>query len=260
MTEKNMPFALGGGGNHFRALHNDGELENLARLKNLYLGQLENFGNLWNVHSLIALRRQTLSRLLYYSHLYNLIIDVPGVIMEFGVQWGAGLVTLLNLRGIHEPFNFSRTIHGFDTFEGFPETSSLDGLARSGDNSTTRSYESVLEDLLAIHESFSPISHIKKFEVIKGDVHSTVPEWLERNQHSVISLAIFDLDLYAPTKDIMERVIGRMPKGAVIAFDELNHPSWPGETVALQEVIGLNNLRLRRFPHQPYCAYAIIGE
>lgn len=45
-------------------------------------------GDHWNQHSLVFLRRQSLSRLLYLDHLYKQIVDVPGVICEFGVQWG----------------------------------------------------------------------------------------------------------------------------------------------------------------------------
>jgi hypothetical protein len=43
-------------------------------------------------------------------------------------------------------------------------------------------------------------------------------------------------------------------------FDELNCPHFPGETLAVLEVLGLNNLALRRHPHQPYCAWAVYGE
>jgi hypothetical protein len=49
-----------------------------------------------------------------------------------------------------------------------------------------------------------------------------------------------------------------MPKGAVIAFDELNHPLWPGETVALIDTIGINNLRIKRMPFGSTVSYAII--
>ena len=31
----------------------------------------------------------------------------------------------------------------------------------------------------------------------------------------------------------LKNFISRMPKGAIIAFDELNNKNWPGETVAL---------------------------
>ena len=39
--------------------------------------------------------------------------------MEFGVEWGSTLSLLIKLRSIHEPYNYSRKIIGFDTFSGF---------------------------------------------------------------------------------------------------------------------------------------------
>jgi hypothetical protein len=67
----------------------------------------------------------SISRLLYYDTLYKKIIGKSGVICEFGVQWGAGLSTLLNLRGIYEPYNHTRKVFGFDTFEGFKNTDKI---------------------------------------------------------------------------------------------------------------------------------------
>ncbi|MGY1619489.1 hypothetical protein ACI797_22330 [Geodermatophilus sp. SYSU D00691] len=32
----------------------------------------------------------------------------------------------------------------------------------------------------------------------------------------------------------------------MVAFDEVAHPGWPGETVALREVQGLHRVRLQR--------------
>jgi hypothetical protein len=49
-----------------------------------------------------------------------------------------------------------------------------------------------------------------------------------------------------------------MPKGAIIAFDELDNPIWPGETLAALEAVGLNRLEIRRFPWDPYIGYARI--
>ena len=54
--------------------------------------------------------------LFYYEFLYKKILDIPGNILELGVQWGSTMALLLNLKGIHEPFNPSRKIVGFDTF------------------------------------------------------------------------------------------------------------------------------------------------
>ena len=219
------------------------------------------YGHGWNSHSLSTLNRQSLSRILYYNLLYQKIIDVPGVICEFGVQWGATLAQLTNLRGIYEPFNHSRKIIGFDTFEGFSTIDQKDcGFSNIGDYATKTGYEKTLDSILTIHESFSPLSHIKKFELVKGDASSTIATWLEQNPHAIVSMAIFDMDVYKPTRDVLEQITPRLTKGSVLVFDELNCQHFPGETTALNEVLGLNNISLKRYPHQPYCAWAVFGE
>ena len=40
--------------------------------------------------------------------------------------------------------------------------------------------------------------------------------------------------------------------------DELNDPDSPGETLALQEVYGLNNIKLKRFPHTSRVSYFVV--
>ena len=49
-----------------------------------------------------------------------------------------------------------------------------------------------------------------------------------------------------------------MPKGAIIAFDELDNPIWPGETEALLEKLSVNRLEIRRIDWDPYIGYAIL--
>jgi hypothetical protein len=239
-------------------------LDEQARHKQLLgLAQalLPQFGHQWNIHNLVTMKRQSMSRVLYYNNLYQKIVEIPGVICEFGVQWGATLAQLINLRGIYEPYNHSRKIYGFDTFEGFASIDEKDGsLAKVGDYTTSARYEETLEQLLSIHESFSPIPHMKKFELVKGDASKTVDTWLEENPHAIVSMAIFDMDVYKPTKDVLEKIIPRLTKGSLLVFDELNCQYFPGETAAVNEVLGLNKLSLKRYPHQPYCAWAVFGE
>ncbi len=88
---------------------------------------LPKYGPYWHRHSVNTMRVEALARLIYYHNLYLKIIEVPGVICEFGVQYGATLSTLINLRSIYEPFNYSRIVYGFDTFEGLKNVSSDDG-------------------------------------------------------------------------------------------------------------------------------------
>jgi len=234
------------------------EEDNLQKLFDLQMEVLPHLGPQWNLHQTAFLRRQSLSRLIYYYELYRKIIDIPGVICEFGVQWGASLSTLINLRGMLEPFNHSRIIYGFDTFEGFLHLDERDGgFTEKGDYATTQHYEERLEEILRVHESFSPIAHLQKFHLIKGDASQTVPTWLSDNRHAIIAMAILDMDVYRPTRDVLQAIIPRLTKGSLLVFDEVNCRHFPGETEAVAEVLGLNNLALRRFPHQPYCAWTV---
>jgi hypothetical protein len=42
----------------------------------------------------LFVNRQTMARFLWIHELYRQIIDVPGVIMEFGVRWGQNLALI----------------------------------------------------------------------------------------------------------------------------------------------------------------------
>ena len=121
-------------------------------------------------------------------------------------------------------------------------------------------HEELLERILTLHESFTPQSNLRKFGLIKGDATVTVDTWLADNPHAIISLAIFDMDLYEPTQKVLEKILPRLVKGSVLVFDEINHPLFPGETRALDEVMGLNNLRLRKSPLHPHGAWVVYGE
>jgi hypothetical protein len=207
----------------------------------------------------LYLNRQNLSRILFMHNLYQKIIDVHGVVMEFGVRWGQNLALYESFRGIYEPYNYNRKIIGFDTFSGFPEVHGKDGAKVAvGDYGVTSGYEDYLDKLLDYHESESPIAHKKKYELVKGDATQTIDKYLEKNPETIVALAYFDFDIYLPTKKCLEVVMGRVTKGSIVAFDELNCPEFPGETLALQEVCGLGRYALRRSPLSPLCSYFVV--
>jgi hypothetical protein len=207
----------------------------------------------------LFISRQTLSRILYMQELYSKIISVHGVIMEFGVRWGQNLSLFSSLRGMYEPFNYNRKIIGFDTFSGFPVLSKKDGdLLAIGDYAVAADYEKYLEAILSYHEKESPIPHKKKFELVKGDASVTFKNYLEKNPHTIVAMAYFDFDIYQPTKDCLELLLPRLTKGSVIAFDELNCPEFPGETLAVMETIGLSKYAIKRSPLNPLISYIVI--
>lgn len=206
----------------------------------------------------LYLTRQTLSRINFMQRLYAMIVPVHGVIMEFGVRWGQNMALFSNLRGIHEPYNYNRKIVGFDTFEGFPSVAPDDGGgARAGDYGVAENWMEELEDIFAFHTQNAPIPHKTKHELVRGDASRTLPAYLEKHPETIVALAYFDFDLYTPTRDCLEAILPHLTKGSVLAFDELNMPEFPGETVALREVLGLSRHAIRRDPNSPMTSFLV---
>lgn len=74
-----------------------------------------------------------------------------------------------------------------------------------------------------------------------------------------MSLLYLDFDVCEPTKTALKYFIPRMPKGSIIAFDELNSPHWPGETIAVLEELSLKDYKIERFPFNSYASYTVQG-
>jgi len=207
----------------------------------------------------LYLTRQTLSRINFMQELYRMIIPVHGVIMEFGVRWGQNMALFSNLRGIHEPYNYNRKIIGFDTFEGFPSVAAEDGgRVQVGDYGVAENWMEELEEILDFHTQSAPIPHKKKHELVAGDATQTLPAYLEQHPETIVALAYFDFDLYKPTRDCLEAILPYLTKGSVIAFDELNMPEFPGETLAVREVLGLSRYAIRRDPSNPLTSWLVV--
>ena len=211
----------------------------------------------------LFLNSKNLSRILFMNYIYQKIIDVQGVVFDLGTRWGQNMSLFSSFRGIYEPYNRHRKIIGFDTFEGFVEITPEDGesnLMNPGNVTVSPNYENYLNEIMECHEQDNPLSHIKKFSIIKGDANNTVSDYLESNPETIISLAYFDFDVYKPTAKVLETIIPRLTRGSVLGFDELNDPDSPGETIALMEKIGLNNIKLRRYRYSSRVSYFVFGE
>lgn len=200
-------------------------------------------------NSALFLKRQELSKILFFNEIYQCVINLHGIIIEFGCRWGQNLVIFNNLRAIYEPYNYNRKILGFDTFEGFKNTNLKDGadqIIEEGSLAVTKNYELFLEQLLKSHEKECPLSHIEKNKLLKGDASVTLKKYLEENPQTLIALAWFDFDLYQPTLECLNLIKPHLIRGAIIGFDELNDPKFPGETLALKEFADLNSLEIQR--------------
>ena len=205
-------------------------------------------------------RRQYLKRFLALYEIFKLVLPVKGSVVECGVYRGFGLMSWAKLSAMLEPENLTRRIYGFDTFTGFPSIHGKDQSEFKGAEKgelCSNSYDE-LTQLIREYDADRFLGHIGKVELVRGDIVKTVPEFVRTHAHLVVSLLFMDCDLYEPTKTAIEHFLPRMPRGAVLAFDELDNPLWPGETLGLLEAVGTNKLKLQRFEWDPYISYAIL--
>lgn len=206
-------------------------------------------------------RRQNITRFLALYEIFKRVLPIKGSVVECGVNHGFGIMTWTKLSALLEPVNLTRRIYGFDTFEGFPDLDDKDKAdaashVKVGDLAAD-SYEE-LNELIRIHDSTRFLGHVNKVNLIKGDATKTIPQFIDDNPHILVSLLFMDFDIYEPTKVALEHFLPRMPKGAIVAFDELDNPQWPGETLAMLEAHGRRPLRIERLEFDPYIGFAVL--
>jgi len=204
--------------------------------------------------------RQDLTRFLVRYELFKKILNLQGSIIECGVLHGGGLMTFAQFSAIHEHLNHQRKIIGFDTFKGFPNTSEFDNpdYAQKG-KLATNSFDD-LKKCIELFDMNRFLNFSPKVELIKGNMSETVPKYLKDNPQTIVSLLFLDVDIYEPTKIALEYFVPRMPKGSIIAFDELNDKAWPGETKALFDTIGIHNFKIQRFTFDTKISYIVLDE
>ena len=252
MNKKNIPVYAG---LRTDAEKNEGKLNKKCFDKNTesWEKKMENFPK--------YVRRQNLTRYMVLYEIFKKILKTKGSIIECGVNQGFGVMSWVKLSSIMEPVNLTRRIYGFDTFEGFPNLSEKDISKESkhiktGDLSAGAYDE--LNELIKTHDGTRFLGHIEKVKLVKGDAVKTIPKFISENPHLVVSLLFLDFDLFEPTKIALDHFFPRMPKGSIIAFDELDNPLWPGETQAMIEFFKEKRLKIKRFEYDPYIGYAVV--
>lgn len=208
--------------------------------------------------------REDITKFVARHELFKRQLTVHGSIIDLGVARGASLFTWLHLSSIYEPANYTRKVVGFDTFEGIPQLHGADLGAQMSED--VREGGFAVEPRMAkdiaraaeIHDLTRYLPHIAKLEVVEGDAELTLPQYVEGHPELVVSMLNIDTDVYGPAKKALEVLRPRMPKGAVVIFDELASPLFPGETVAVQEALGLENCRIQRFEFAPALSYLVV--
>jgi hypothetical protein len=207
----------------------------------------------------LFMKRQKLTGYLSRIKFFEKILNVKGSIIECGVHKGGSLMLYYHLSSILEPHAFNRKIYGFDTFEGFRSISDNDEKILSSDMFSNTSFD-VLNRAIELQDMNRPISHVEKCILVKGDATNTIPQFVEAHPELIVSLLYLDFDLYEPTKVALEHFLPLVPKGGIVAFDELNSKKWMGESKALKELIKMNEIKLEKFSFDPWPSFFVVGD
>lgn len=206
--------------------------------------------------------RQDLTNFLVRYEIFKRVLETQGSIIECGVLHGGGVMTWAQLSAIFEPTNHQRRVVGFDTFSGFPELSKQDRSSESREackgGLAVDSYDH-LQECVKLFDSNRFVGHVPKVELVRGDATRTIPQYLKENPQLFVSLLYLDFDIYEPTLAALKHFLPRMPKGSVIAFDELNLKDWPGESIAVLETLNLRKYRIERCSFGSVISFAQIG-
>lgn len=194
----------------------------------------------------ILARRQALKRFLAHVEFFKMTLDVPGDIAELGVFHGLGLMTWANLLESYCIGNRTKTVYGFDNWQGFNGIDACDGAKTAGDFAANKDE---LESAIAIFDSDRFIPQKPRIKLVDGEIEDTVPRFVADNPGVRFSLIHFDCDLYRPTKAALEALWPKVSRGGVVLFDEYAIADWPGETAAVDEFLAERSwLRIRTLP------------
>jgi hypothetical protein len=141
-------------------------------------------------------------------------VTIEGHYLEFGVFTGGTIRYIAKRIG-------EKTIHGFDSFGGLPE--SWSGYNLGGG---TFDLEGRLPRVPA------------NVKLHRGMFDASLPVWLKDNPGPVAFIHI-DCNIYSATKSVLDLLAPRITAGTVILFDEyFNYPNWEQhEYKAFQEFV-----------------------
>jgi hypothetical protein len=178
-----------------------------------------------------------------FEHFLN-VKDLPGDIVEIGVFKGSGISTFMKFIEVYCP-NSNKKVIGFDIFDTIEADDILQKDGDTDKDSMKVVYDRVSSDDLTIESVKARLSENKisedKYKLIKGDVETSIPKYLEENKGFRISLLYIDVDLDRPTYYSLKYLWDRILPGGVILFDEYEYHKF-SESVGVERFLKEFNL------------------
>ena len=220
---------------------------------------ISNFKNLkasdvWNAENIYHLKTNTtrISKLIYHYEIYKKIINIPGDVVECGVFKGISFTRFLTFRSILEN-NFSRKIIGFDAFGKFPKQ------RNKNDKKFIKKWESFAGNGISKNELNSILikKNFQNYELVQGDVVKTIPSFLKKSGTKKIALLHLDMDVYEPTKFVLNKLFRKMSSNGIILIDD--YSVIPGATKAIDEFLKTKkNLKLEKLSYYKLPSYIVV--
>lgn len=229
------------------------ELKRIRPLFRLYLWSIDLY-NLFrvtgfkyrNLRLFYAVRPFTMvpyEGLFNVHELANLIEDkkIPGAFVECGV-WKGGCSALM--AAVAKKKGGGRLTWLFDSFEGLPEPTGMDGvearkLAKNRISGELRPIGEAVGTLESVEEVFSKLKiDPQTIKIVKGWFQDSLPNY--KDKIGPISLLRLDGDWYESTKTCLENLYDHVVPGGYIIIDDYGH--WEGCQKAVDAFLGNREL------------------
>ncbi len=192
------------------------------------------------------------SKIISHLEFFKQTSTVRGEIVEFGIFKGNSFFRWIKFRDLLEQTN-SRKVIGFDIFGDFPEANfEEDKAKRDAFVEETNGGKSIsFEEINALLDKQGLNKNV---DIIKGDILVTLNEYLESNPHLKISLLHIDVDLYEPTKLILEKLYDKVTTGGIIIFDD--YGAFAGTNKAVDDFFK-NKAEIKKLPYSHAISYIV---
>lgn len=192
------------------------------------------------------------SKFITHLEFFKQTSHIRGEIVEFGIFKGNSFFRWIKFRDLLE-HTMSRKVIGFDIFGDFPEASfEEDKAKRDAFIKETKGGKSIsFEELTLLLEQQNLAKNV---EIIKGNILTTLDAYLDTHPHLKISLLHIDVDLYEPTKHVLEKLYHRVSKGGIIIFDD--YGAFAGTNKAVDDFFN-NSKEILKLPYSNAIAYIV---
>lgn len=139
---------------------------------------------------------------------------------------GSGIATFSKFIEIYHP-NSNKKVIGFDIFGTTEANEILNKDSALDKECMNVVYNRVDNDELSLDSVKNRLENTNistdKYELVKGDVETTIVKFLEENPGFRISMLYIDVDLDRPTYFALKHLWDRILPGGVILFDEFEY-------------------------------------